>query len=206
MRPTLRDGQLLLVNPNAYAVDLNRVLNFLPGVDLADARVLHVFGSPQRGDVVVFDPPVHVDEPYIKRVIGQPGKRSTIEGGSVYIDGARLDEPYLHDPDTGRAVPTPCGRPDVCRITLGAGQIFVLGDNRSGSSDSREFGPVEVEDIIGKAWLAYWPVDAIGPVPQAGDACGRGLSCQGLALVPSSTAPSAPRVDPDRAVACRVPP
>ena len=67
--------------------------------------------------------------------------------------------------DTGKAVRTTCRRRDVCRVTIEEGHVFVLGDNRSGSADSRQFGPVDVDDIVGKAWFSYWPVDAIGLVP-----------------------------------------
>ena len=165
MWPNLRDDQLLLVNVNAYAIDLNRVLNLLPGVERAGARVVYAFGPPERGDVVVFDPPVDSDQPYIKRVIGLPGEEVTIAGGSVSVDGERLDEAYLADPDTGTAVRTPCDRGEVCRITVEEGQVFVLGDNRPYSSDSREFGPVDIDAIVGKAWVSYWPVGAIGPAP-----------------------------------------
>ena len=165
MWPNLRDDQLLLVNVNAYAIDLNRVLNLLPGVEREGARVVHAFGPPERGDVVVFDPPVDSDKPYIKRVIGLPGEEVTIAGGAVSIDGVRLDEAYLADPDTGTAVRTPCDRGEVCRITVEEGQVFVLGDNRPYSSDSREFGTVDIDAIVGKAWVSYWPVGGIRPAP-----------------------------------------
>ena len=165
MQPNLRDDQLLLVNVNAYALDLNRILDSLPGVDREEPWVLYSFGPPERGDIVVFDPPVDSDQPYIKRVIGLPGEEVTIEGGAVHVNGERLDEAYLKDPNSGKASRTPCGRRDVCRVTVEAGQVFVLGDNRSGSSDSREFGPVDVDGIVGKAWFSYWPLGAIGLVP-----------------------------------------
>ena len=165
MLPNLRDDQMLLVNVNAYAVDLNRVLNLLPGVEREGDLVLYEFDPPARGDVVVFAPPGGADQPYIKRVIGLPGEEVTIAGGAVAIDGARLDEPYLADPEGGGAVRTPCGQRAVCRATVGEGQVFVLGDNRRDSVDSREFGPVDVEDVVGKAWFTYWPVDDVGTVP-----------------------------------------
>jgi signal peptidase I len=144
MLPNLRDDQMLLVNVNAYFVDLNRLFDWLPGMDHKEARPLFDFGPPARGDIVVFDPPVDADEPYIKRVIGLPGEEVRIEGGDVYVNGERLAEPYLMDPDTGEGMRTSCDRRQVCRVTLDEGQVFVLGDNRSGSSDSREFGPVAV--------------------------------------------------------------
>jgi signal peptidase I len=161
MFPNLDDGEMLLVNRNAYArFSFNDVLNLLPGEDRPDGDILFAFDPPERGDIVVFDPPVrNADKPYIKRVIGLPGDRVTFRNGNVFVNGEPLDEPYIADDITR------CDGNDRCSATVGEGEVFVLGDNREHSEDSRAFGPVDVDAIVGKAWFGYWPVDDIGLVP-----------------------------------------
>jgi signal peptidase I len=146
MLPNFDDGQMLLVNRNAYEhLDIN-------------GNVFYPFDPPERGDVVVFNPPNDSDKPYIKRIIGLPGDEVTFSDGHVNINGEPLAEDYIQDR-------TRCGRADTCDVVVPEGEVFVLGDHRSNSSDSRVFGPVPVENIIGKAWLGYWPPADIGFVP-----------------------------------------
>ena len=103
--------------------------------------------NPQRGDVIVFKYPPNPDAiPYIKRVIGLPGDQVHIEGGKVYIDGQLMLEPWLK-------VTTNRGGD----WSVPAGQLFVMGDNRNNSSDSRTWGFVPFENIIGRAELIYLP-------------------------------------------------
>ena len=147
MLPNLDDGQMLLVNRNAYQF-----------VDAGGNRY-YPFDPPERGDVIVFDPPTGSDKPYIKRIIGLPGEEVTFGDGNVFIDGDLLQEDYINDR-------TRCGaRSDNCDVIVPEGYVYVLGDHRSNSSDSRVFGPVPVENVVGKAWLSYWPVDDVGFVP-----------------------------------------
>jgi signal peptidase I len=146
MLPNLDDGEMLLVNRNAY-------LYF----DVGGTRY-YPFDPPERGDVIVFDPPTKSDKPYIKRIIGLPGEEITFRDGYVYVNGQRLEEDYLQDK-------TRCGRRDECDVVVPPDDVFVLGDHRSNSSDSRVFGPVPISSIIGKAWVSYWPIDDIGFVP-----------------------------------------
>ena len=118
----------------------------------------------ERGDVVVFTPPASWtgdDTPYIKRVIGLGGDLIEIrDDGHVYIDGIELEEPYVYLVD---GVPQDTtAPPDRDRWTIPAGELFLMGDHRSNSADSRVFGPVPVEQIIGRAWLRYWPLDTFG--------------------------------------------
>ena len=159
MFPNLVNREMLLVNRNAYAhFDVNAVLDVLPGEDHADSRNVYPFDPPERGDIIVFNPPAESDKPYIKRIIGLPGDVVSIHDGNVFINDQVLDEPYI---DTGI---TDClGGCET--VTVPSGSIFVLGDNRNNSSDSRVFGPVKISSIVGKAWFTYWPADDIGLVP-----------------------------------------
>jgi signal peptidase I len=161
MVPNLHDQEMLLVNRNVYFhFDLNKWLNYLPGEDRDGERIIYPFHPPERGDIIVFEPPVSSEKPYIKRVIGVAGDTVEIKAdGYVYINGERLEEPYIQGPITE------CNA-RVCEpVTVKEGEIYVLGDNRRNSSDSRIFGPVDIDDIIGKAWLTYWPTDDFGLVP-----------------------------------------
>lgn len=131
MEPSLHNGQYLIVS-----------------------KISYLFGEPQRGDIVVFVSPNNGKEDYIKRIIGLPGERVEIRDGAVWINGYRLEEPYLSSatPYTGVWV-------------LGPDEYFVLGDNRPNSSDSHTWGPLPRKNIIGKAWLCYWPPQYWGLIP-----------------------------------------
>lgn len=163
MTPSLQNNEMLLVNRNAYAhFDTWALVDWLPLVDHEEENVVYPFDPPQRGDIIVFDAPVEgEDKPYIKRVIGLAGETVEIHDNGVYINGERLDEDYL-----GGEL-TYCGQEgDPCpTVVVPEGSVFVLGDNRDNSSDSRVFGPVTTDRVIGKAWVTYWPSDVIGVVP-----------------------------------------
>jgi signal peptidase I len=115
-------------------------------------KLSYRFHLPRRGDVVVLKLPRDPSELLIKRVIALPGETVEIRDGMVWIDGQPLDEPYLTQPTAGQMAP----------LTVPEGHVFVLGDNRGYSNDSRAFGPVPLENILGHAWLSYWPPNAIG--------------------------------------------
>ncbi|MCS7246076.1 MAG: signal peptidase I [Thermomicrobium sp.] len=154
MEPTLHNGEMLLVNRRAYmAVPIGRWLSALPMVHVDAQWVWYPFGEPSRGDIVVFRPPSGGSEPYVKRIIGLPGEHVEIRNGSVYINGKRLIEPYLTEPTMWR------GMTLNHEYVVEPGHVFVMGDNRNNSSDSRVFGAVPMSAIIGKAWLTYWPPD-----------------------------------------------
>jgi signal peptidase I len=105
------------------------------------------FGPLQRGDVVAFKHETPTPETYIKRVVGLPGERVEIRSGTVTIDGRELREPYVLFPDR-RSAPA---------VTVPAGAYYVLGDNRSDSDDSRNWGVVRAADLVGKALVGIWP-------------------------------------------------
>ena len=108
------------------------------------------FGDPHRGDVIVFRKPGEPERVLIKRIIGMPGDRLEIKGGQVYIGDELLEEPYVIEPTSS----------DYSSIEIPTGHYFVMGDNRDYSSDSRSWGTMPRENIIGKAWLCYWPLSA----------------------------------------------
>jgi len=117
-------------------------------------RLTYKLGTPRRGDVIVFLPPTNAQtDDLIKRVIGLPGETVEIRDGSVWIDGKILQESYA----AGTTAPDN-------RWTLEAGQLFVMGDNRQLSLDSRSFGPIPMREVVGRAWIIYWPPSEWGPL------------------------------------------
>jgi signal peptidase I len=124
-------------------------------------KVTYLFGAPQRGDVIVFQ---RDDEQrdYIKRVIGLPGDHIEVSQGQVYINGRPLDESYINRPTNGQ----------VRARLLGAGEYFVMGDNRSNSKDSRDFGPIQLNTVLGRAWIIYWPPAEWAIIPNFTSAAG----------------------------------
>jgi signal peptidase I len=129
------------------------------------------FADYRRGEVVVFQPPDDYQQngiPFIKRVIGLPGDTVSLENGEVFITSAggspvRIDEPYVAVDANGRRVPTqPRDAATTTQWTVPEGSYFVMGDNRAQSQDSRVFGPIDRDLIVGRAWLRYFPLDRIG--------------------------------------------
>ena len=122
-----------------------------------------------RGDIVVFDPPAgwrsNGGDPFIKRVVGLPDDHVEIRNGDVSVNGVVLDEPYVFAGDEGTAQPTEASPDGPAEWTVPAGELFLLGDHRDDSLDSRVFGPVSVDHIIGRAWLRYWPIGTFGILP-----------------------------------------
>ena len=127
MEPTLHNGEYILVNKAAY-----------------------IFHAPQRGDVIVFEYPGNLQVDYIKRIIAIPGDTITIVGTKVTVDGVTLSEPYINPEDIANPFP-PTNR------VVGTNEYFVLGDNRGNSSDSRQWGFVPQQNIIGEATFVYYP-------------------------------------------------
>jgi signal peptidase I len=156
MEPTLHNGEMLIVNRRAYMhVSLQHLLGWVPSIGQDVNGEWYPFGPPQRGDIIVFYPPGNSSEPYVKRIIGLPGEHIAIHDGAVYINGQRLIEPYLDAPTLWRGVALDHD------YVVPPGYVFVLGDNRNNSSDSRIFGAVPMSSIVGKAWITYWPPDEI---------------------------------------------
>jgi signal peptidase I len=117
-------------------------------------KISYRFHPPHRGDIVVIKMPNRHSDPLIKRVVGLPGETIEIRDGHVSINGQMLNETYLEQLTYGNTGPH----------VIAPECIFVLGDNRGASNDSRSFGEVKISSIVGHAWFRYWPLDEIGLV------------------------------------------
>jgi signal peptidase I len=149
MHPTFESGEVLLVNRAAYFhVDWAPLSRVLPLQ--RQGNINYLFGGPRRGDVVVFDAPPQPGTDYIKRIIGLPGDTVSVDSGVVRVNGVPLHEPYIRVPANYRFPSSGTARvPDD--------SYFVLGDNRPDSFDSHFGWFVPVYDLIGEAWIRYWP-------------------------------------------------
>jgi signal peptidase I len=154
MEPNFHEGQRVVVS---------RLEMLWPSwlVDIAEAA-----GEPsrtpvslQRGQIIVlYRSDNRTGDPLIKRLVGLPGDTVEIRDGDVYINGQALDEPYLH------GLHTPCL--SSCTTTrLGDDEYFVMGDNRPNSMDSRSFGAVHGDQIVGRVFLRYWPLNQLALFP-----------------------------------------
>jgi signal peptidase I len=112
-------------------------------------RLSYHFRDPERGDVVVFHSPMVKGEDLVKRVIGVPNDRVAVKDGDLYINGAIQEEPYVLDSEM---------LDEDQEVLVPEGHVFVMGDNRNNSGDSRFFGPIETDSIIGCAFCVYWPI------------------------------------------------
>ncbi len=135
--------------------------NFTDGEYILTNKFEYKFSDPKRGDVVVFKSPQNPDIDFIKRIIGLPGDEIKLENNHFYINGKVLEEPYI-----GINVTTHQGAylKEGKDIVVPEDHIFVVGDNRSRSSDSREWGTIHKDAIIGRSQLVYWPFSKFGTV------------------------------------------
>lgn len=116
-------------------------------------KVSYRFRAPKRGEVVVFHPPNIPNENYIKRIVGLPGETVVIKNNQVNVDGHILREAYL---ESNQSTTQPNSLSNI--VTLGHNEYFVLGDNREHSSDSRDWGPLQLSSIEGRTWFIMFPV------------------------------------------------
>jgi signal peptidase I len=125
------------------------------------------FDGYHRGDIIVFTPPDNTElgggKPYIKRIVGVGGDEVSLKNGKVYVNGTQLDEPYLYA-ENNKPQPT-TAHGDATSWEVPQGDLFVMGDHRQQSQDSRDFGPITVSSVLGRAWLRYWPAAAFGVLP-----------------------------------------
>ena len=188
---TILPALLIVVVVNVFLAQATRVEgqsmepNIHDNQRLVVEKVSYHFGLPERGDIVVLEPlgseslalderilgwfctvlpldwnklglrcPNRVRDPLIKRVVGLPGETIEIRDGHVYINGQVLEEPYLEQLTYGNVSPR----------VLSPDHVFVLGDNRGASNDSRSFGEVALSNVVGRAWFRYWPLEDMGVV------------------------------------------
>ena len=149
MEGTLLPKDRLVVNKLLYFhLDTETIDRLIPFVDIwKDNETVFPFHAPRRAEIIVFRFPNDPSRDFVKRVIGLTGETVSMKRGEVFIDGDRLAEPYLEERDNDNLAPT----------LVPPNSYFVMGDNRDGSSDSRHWGPVPLENIVGKVLLRYWP-------------------------------------------------
>jgi signal peptidase I len=154
MEPTFHEGQRVLVS-KLGSIWSSLVVRTAHAAESSPSSPFAL----KRGQVVVFYRSAdRSDEALIKRVIGLPGETIAVADGQVLINGAPIDEPYLHE------VLTSCGA--VCEpYTLAANEYFVMGDNRANSLDSRNFGPIPADQIVGRVVVRYWPLGDVEYYP-----------------------------------------
>ena len=126
-----------------------------PGDYLLMSRISYLRSQPARGDLVIIKDAKDPEQHFLKRIVALPGEVISVDGGLFVIDGVPLEEPYL------------CGLPATCQLDsknwkVGDEQYFIMGDYRAKSTDSRHFGPIGHQRIIGKVWFRYWPIERFG--------------------------------------------
>ncbi|HEX2739555.1 MAG TPA: signal peptidase I [Rubrobacter sp.] len=132
--------------------------SMIPTLEIGDRvlvnKFIYRFTEPTRGDIVVFESVDNPEEDLIKRVVGLPGDRIAVRNGRLFVNGEPQKEPY-----TNKRLPD---RSFFAQVTVPKDHIFVMGDNRANSADSRVFGPLPEENIEGEAFVRFWPPDRIG--------------------------------------------
>lgn len=157
---------LFVAQPNEVKGS-SMVPNFVDKEFLLTEKLSYQFGTPKRGDVVIFKAPA--SEPcaaeeceYIKRIIGLPGDKVMVKDGQVFLNGELLNQTFL--PQGVISDPGQYAQEGI-EQTVPAGQYLCFGDNRQHSRDGREFGPIKKDLIVGKAFFKYWPLNSIGLIP-----------------------------------------
>ena len=125
-------------------------------------KVSYYFRGPQRGDIVTFDDPAGANRTLIKRVIAVGGQTVDLVNGKVVVDGVSLDEPYTSGKESHPLSRTAPGVTIEYPYKVPEGSIWVMGDNRTSSQDSRYFGAIPVSSVTGRAALVYWPFQDFG--------------------------------------------
>jgi len=152
MQPTLVEGEYVMVNKFVYARVQTHLLSWLiPTIEASQGETMFPLHAPTRGEVIIFKFPEDPSRDFVKRVIGVPGDTIEVKRGTVYVNGVKLDEPYIVEPDST----------DMAPMFVTPDHYFVMGDNRRASNDSRDWGLVPADLIIGRAWFVFWPLDKL---------------------------------------------
>src|SRR5215203_3707147 len=132
--------------------------SMIPTLEIGDRvlvnKFIYRFTEPKRGQIIVFESVDNTDEDLIKRVVGLPGDKIAVRGGKLFVNGKPQKEPY-----TNKRLPD---RSFFAQTTVPKHNVFVMGDNRANSADSRVFGPLPEQNIEGEAFLRFWPPGRIG--------------------------------------------
>ena len=156
MLPTLLIGDHLLVNKFIYGIRVP-----------FSGKVLVPLKDPKSGDIIVFKFPKDRSIDYIKRVVGEPGDKIEVKNKKLYRNGKLAEDPYAHYTSTVVLPGSVSPKDNFGPITVPEGKYFVMGDNRDNSSDSRFWGFVETNDVLGKAMIIYWSWDIDKPLLSA---------------------------------------
>ena len=149
MDPTLKAGEYVLVNKLVYLrLDPREIAGLLPFWDVAEDEHLFPFHPPRRGEVIIFRFPKDPTREFVKRVVAVPGETVEIKQGQLFVNNIAQNEPYITHPD----------KSSMQAQVIRQDGYFVLGDNRRASNDSRDWGPVPAENIVGRAWVSFWPL------------------------------------------------
>lgn len=151
---------LFILTPNQVK-GASMEYSFQSGDYILTSKITYKFRSPQRGDVIVFKSPKNPDIDYIKRIIGLSKDKVVVKNGEVFVNDLPLNETY---PAAKTNLWEGGYMKESIPVYVPEGQMFVMGDNRPRSSDSREFGPVPLESIIGQVFFRYFPADKIGTI------------------------------------------
>ena len=147
MDPTLSEGECVLSNKFIYTrFDTTGLTKYVTSLDKHQGNILFLFHPPKRGEIVIFEYPNDRNRHFVKRVIGVPGDEVRIQNGTVFVNRSEIQEPYLDRSHSSS---------NYGPIIVGTGEYFVLGDNRLSSNDSRAWGTISNEHIIGKYWFRY---------------------------------------------------
>jgi len=144
--------RLLIFQP-FYIPSRSMVPALKPGDRIIVSKFDYWFKQPHRGEVIVFKYPVNPDTDFVKRIIGLGGDTLAIRDNNLYIDGKKLEEPYLSQNLVMQ---------DFGPVTVPKGTLFMMGDNRNDSKDSRFWGPLDKDLIIGRAIIRFWPLNRMG--------------------------------------------
>lgn len=156
MEDTLLIGDHLLVTKFSYGVHIPNEIPFF-GIQLFP-DILLFQEVPERGDIIVFKYPLDESKDFIKRVVGLPGEKLELRHQQVYINGLRLKEPYVHHTEAP-SLDSVSPRDDLGPVIVPDGHVFVMGDNRENSHDSRKWGFLDLDKVRGKAQWIYWSWD-----------------------------------------------